>query len=242
MARIQPYQPLLLRISHGLSGILAIISLVSGFLVYNTFDKRFGKIPIPKINPIQDIHGTAGLLFLLILPAFVIYSFHAGKKRLLQPDSLQKLSQFNRPIWWVSLQRLVNTFMIFAAVLAVISGRMMKEEWLPLGELNHIWYSFHLISWVIMFFCLAVHVLISAKVGGLPLLLSMFSWKFSPTDTPKNWLMHLQEWWTNFDNFAEEWKQLISSNLALRCLEGLVLLGIIVAFLLPLFSFSGNIN
>ena len=136
MTRSVPYQPLIFRILHGVTGILVIGAIISGFLVYNTFDKRFGYIPIPKINPIQDIHGTFGVFFLILLPFFAVYSFHAGKKRLLQADSIQKLTQFGKPIWWVSVQRLVNTKMLFAAVLAVISGRMMKEEWLPTGEFD----------------------------------------------------------------------------------------------------------
>jgi hypothetical protein len=241
MTRSAPYQPLLLRILHGVSGILVIAAIITGFLVYNTFDKRFGKLPIPKIDPIQDIHGTAGLFFLLLLPAFALYSFHAGQKRLLQPDSIQKLSQFNKPIWWVSLQRLANTLMIIASILAVISGRMMKEEWLPIGELDHIWYYFHLMAWLIMVCCLAIHLLMSAKVGGAPLLLSMFSWKFRTEDSPKNWVSRLRVWWDNFpNNLSAEINQLIQSNLGLRIIEVFVLLGILSAFVLPLFFAAGE--
>lgn len=243
MTRSAPYQPLLLRILHGLSGILVIAAIITGFLVYNTFDKRFGKIPIPKIDPIQDIHGTAGLFFLLLLPVFAVYSFHAGERRLLQPDSIQKLTQVGKPIWWVSLQRLANTLMIIASVLAVISGRMMKEEWLPIGELDHTWYYFHLIAWVIMVCSLAIHLLMSAKVGGAPLLLSMFSWRFNSKDSPRNWLSHLRDWWSNFPNYFSnlrvEINQLMQNNLSLRIIEVVVLAGIIAAFLLPLF-FSGE--
>jgi thiosulfate reductase cytochrome b subunit len=234
MTRSAPYQPLFLRIIHGVNGILVIAAIITGFLVYNTFDKRFGSIPIPKIDPIQGIHGTAGLFFLLLLPAFALYSFHAGERRLLQPDSIQRLSQFNKPIWWVSLQRLANTLMLIASVLAVVSGRMMKEEWLPVGELDHIWYYFHLTAWVIMVCCLAIHLLMSAKVGGAPLLLSMFSWQFRPEDS------RLRGWWGNFpNNLSEKFNQLMQSNLVLRIIEVFVLLGIIAAFVLPLF-FSGG--
>lgn len=240
MTRSAPYQPLFLRIIHGVNGILVIAAIITGFLVYNTFDKRFGSIPIPKIDPIQGIHGTAGLFFLLLLPAFALYSFHAGERRLLQPDSIQRLSQFNQPIWWVSLQRLANTLMLIASVLAVVSGRMMKEEWLPVGELDHIWYYFHLTAWVIMVCCLAIHLLMSAKVGGAPLLLSMFSWQFRPEDSPKNWFSRLRGWWGNFpNNLSEKFNQLMQSNLVLRIIEVFVLLGIIAAFVLPLF-FSGG--
>ncbi|HYW19428.1 MAG TPA: cytochrome b/b6 domain-containing protein [Nodularia sp. (in: cyanobacteria)] len=240
MSRSAPYQPLLLRILHGISGILVITAIITGFLVYNTFDLRFGKIPIPKIDPIQDIHGTVGLFFLLLLPAFALYSFHAGEKRLLQPDSIQKLTQVGKPIWWVSLQRIVNTLMLIASVLVVISGRMMKEEWLPIGELDHIWYYFHLIAWVIMVCCLAIHLLMSAKVGGAPLLLTMLSGKFRPEDSPRNWYSRLRIWLGNVShNFTPGINQLIQSNFYLRIIEVVLLVGIIAAFVLPLF-FSGG--
>ncbi|MGV0107203.1 hypothetical protein NSTCB13_06062 [Nostoc sp. DSM 114160] len=53
MTRSAPYQPLLLRILHGLSGILVIAAIITGFLVYNTYDRRFGGISFPQIG---DIH------------------------------------------------------------------------------------------------------------------------------------------------------------------------------------------
>jgi hypothetical protein len=240
MNRSAPYQPLIFRILHGISGILGIGAIISGFLVYNTFDKRFGYIPIPKINPIQDIHGTLAVFFLILLPFFAVYSFHAGKRRLLQPDSIQNLTQFGKPIWWISLQRLVNTKMLLAAVLAVVSGRMMKEEWLPLGELDHVWYYAHLIAWVIIIFCLAIHVLMSAKVGGAPLLLSILSWKFRPEDSSTNWYSRLCVWLGNFShNLREEINQFMKGGLLLQIIEVIVLGGIISAFILPLF-FSGG--
>ena len=240
MTRSAPYQPLIFRILHGVTGILVIGAIISGFLVYNTFDKRFGYIPIPKINPIQDIHGTFGVFFLILLPFFAVYSFHAGKKRLLQADSIQKLTQFGKPIWWVSLQRLVNTKMLFAAVLAVISGRMMKEEWLPTGEFDHIWYYVHLIAWLIMICFLAIHVLMSAKVGGVPLLLSILSWKFRAEDNPLSWYSRLCGWLSNFyDNIQGEINQFMAGSLLLKIIEVIVLAGIIAAFILPLFL-SGN--
>ena len=241
MSRSAPYQPLLLRVLHGINGILVITSIITGFLVYNTFDGRFGQVLIPRIDPIQDIHGTVALFFLLLLPAFVLYSFHAGERRLLQPDSIQNLTQVGQPIWWLSLQRIINTLMLLSSVLAVISGRMMKEEWLPTRELDHLWYYCHLIAWVIMVCSLAIHILMSAKVGGAPLLLSMWSWKFRPGDSPKNWYSRLRSWLGNFpiNNFSNQINQLIQRNFSLRIIEGVVLLGIIAAFVLPLF-FSGG--
>lgn len=123
--------------------------------------------------------------------------------------------------------------MLIASVLAVTSGRMMKEEWLPIGELDHIWYSFHLIAWVIMVCCLAIHILMSTKVGGAPLLLSMMSWKFRPEESPKNWYSRFRIWLGNFPNNFR-----VENNLSLRIIEAIVFLGIIAAFVSPLFFYG----
>ncbi len=240
MPRSAPYQPLLLRILHGLSGILVIAAIITGFLVYNTYDRRFGGIPFPQIGDIQGIHGTFALCFLLLLPAFALYSFHAGQKRLVQSDSWRQLTQIGKPIWWVSLQRLANTLMLIAAVLAVNSGRMMKEEWLPAGQLDHIWYSLHLSAWVVMVCCVAIHVLMSTKVGGAPLLLSMFSRKFRPEDSPAEWSSRFRAWLTSLQtNLGAGMNNFMQNNFYLRIIEVIVLGGILTAFVLPVF-FPGS--
>ncbi len=192
MSRSRPYQPLLLRLLHALNALIAILAIVTSFWVYNTFDGRFGQLPLPRINDIIGIHGTFGLTFLFIMPALALYSFHAGQKRLVQPDSFNQLTQVGKPIWWYSLHRIVNTAILLAATFALISGRMIKEEWLPTGELNHIWYQLHLAAWVILVFCLAIHLLMSAKVGGLPLIVSMFDRKYRPNDSPAVWLRKIR--------------------------------------------------
>ncbi|MBH8551884.1 cytochrome b/b6 domain-containing protein [Nostocaceae cyanobacterium CENA357] len=237
MSRYTRYQPFLLRILHGVSGILAIAAIITGFLVYNTFDGRFGKILIPRVDAIIDIHGTFAVMFFAALPAFALYSFHAGNKRLLQEDSLKNLTQVGKPIWWVSLQRIANTLMLIASVLAVVSGRMMKEEWLPIGELNHSWYYLHLSAWIVIVCCLAIHILISSKVGGLPLLVSMFLLKVRPEDSPSYWLNRVRNWWSNlsanFGTAISNWQQ---NNLPLKIIEVIVVVGMIAALILPLFA------
>jgi len=75
----------------------------------------------------------------------------------------------------------------------VISGKFMDETWLPQGQLQHVAYSLHLISWATMGVCLAVHILMSAKVGGVPLLLSMSSLKVRLDDHPKFWFQQLRD-------------------------------------------------
>lgn len=184
----KPYQPLLLRLLHGLNGAIALLAILTAFLVYNTYDGRFGKVPVPRIADIIGIHGTFGKLLLLgVMPAFALYSFFAGKKRLVQPDSFGKLTQLGKPIWWYSLHRIVNTLMLLALTFAIASGSMVKEEWLPAGELTQVWYYLHLSGWVVLVSCLLMHLLMSAKVGGLPLILSMFDVAYRREDSPAAW-------------------------------------------------------
>jgi thiosulfate reductase cytochrome b subunit len=182
MATPRPYQPLLLRILHGINGLLVLGALITGFWVYNTYDGRFGRIALPTLPDIQGLHGTIALTFLLFFPLFAIYSFHAGQKRLIQPDTLKQLAQISQPVGWISLHRVANTLILIASVLALISGRLMKEEWLPRGEFYHVAYSTHLLAWLTLAICLLLHILMGARVGGLPLLLSMMDSKARPND------------------------------------------------------------
>jgi Prokaryotic cytochrome b561 len=221
MAPVRPYQPALLRILHSAAALLTISALVSGFWVYNTYDKRWGTIALPTLPDIQGIHGTIALTFLLLLPLFALYSFHLGDRRLLQEQSLGQLNQFGKPAWWIAVHRLANTLMLLAVTGAVITGRMMKEEWLPAGQLDRPWYLAHLVAWVGVFMSLALHVLLGAKVGGVPLLSSMFQWKTRTDDQPRSWLAGIR---------------VKPSSLILKIIEVIVLGGIAIAFVLPVFN------
>jgi hypothetical protein len=194
------YQPLILRIVHVSSAIVAILAIVSSFLVYNTFDGRIIRLSLPKINDIIGIHGTFGLTFLLIFPTLAIYSFFAGEKLLINTNSLQQLTKFGKPAWWYSLHRISNTLMLFAATWSLISGRMMKEEWLPTGELDHFWYYCHLSGWLVLVICLLLHLATILKVGGVPLIVSMVSWQFTPEDSPNLWQQKIKELLAKFKN------------------------------------------
>jgi hypothetical protein len=194
MTGSRPYQPFLLRLLHNANALFVIGAIVTGYWVYNTYDGRFGKLPLPAIPTIIGLHGTFGLCFFLVIPAFAIYSFHAGRRRLIQPDTFQQLSQLNKPIGQYSLHRIVNTVMLLAATLAVVSGRMMQEAWLPAGQLNHVWYLLHLFAWLMMVICLATHLLMSAKVGGVPLLTAMLDVRFRPEDSPALWATRSRDW------------------------------------------------
>jgi cytochrome b561 len=178
-----PYQPVLLRLLHSLNSFLILAALITGFWVYNTYDGRLGKLLLPKIGGIIDIHGTLGLVLLFVLPIFALYSFRNGQKRLIQPNSFSELAQVNRPVWWLGLQRITNTGILLAASFSLLTGRMMKEDWLPDGDLDQAWYLLHLTGWSVMAACLFIHLLTHLKVGGVPLLLSMKSLKVQPEDS-----------------------------------------------------------
>lgn len=218
MSRTAPYQPVLLRLLHSAIALLVFGSLITGFMVYDRYDKRFGTLNLPIIRDTQGIHGTIALAFLCLLPLFAIYCFHIGDRRLIQKESLKQLQEVGKPIWWISLQRFANSLLLLSATFAVITGRMMQEEWLPTGEFNHVWYIGHLIAWLLMIVSIAIHLLMSAKVGGLPLLLSIYNWKIRPEDMPKFWLRGFK---------------IKPSTTFLFIFEVLVIGGIAIAFILP---------
>jgi hypothetical protein len=116
--------------------------------------------------------------------------------------------------------------MLVAAGIAVITGRMMKEAWLPAGELNHGWYLAHLAAWLGVFISLALHVLMGAKVGGAPLLMSMFEWGIRSPDKLQFW--RLDFWQQGVKKYPE--------GIVLKVLEGVILGLIFLAFILPIFN------
>jgi len=221
MAPARPYQSLLLRLLHGAMALLTLLAIASGFWVYNTYDGRWGTLPLPESYYTQDIHGTGALTLFIVLFPFALYCFHLGDRRLWSDQSWESLQRSGTPGFWLALQRLANTLMILALTVAVITGRMMQESWLPQGELNHLPYLLHLLGWLGVIFCLACHVLCSAKVGGLPLLQSMVVWGRRGQDNPQQWLKALR------------WRL---SSKSLQWLEWLILAGLALALVVPLFA------
>ncbi|MBF2065782.1 MAG: cytochrome b/b6 domain-containing protein [Calothrix sp. C42_A2020_038] len=196
MPRSKPYQPFLLRLLHGVNALLIIGATITGFLVYDSWDGRFGSLAITRTNrELIDIHGTFGFLISFVaLPIFLIYCWNAGRNRLVQSNTLQQLSRVGTPVWWYALQRITNTLMLVAALLSVISGKFQDENWLPQGELNHVAYYVHLLAWVVIVLALLMHILMSIKVGGLSLLVSMFDTKYRPDDSPRLWRQKIVDW------------------------------------------------
>jgi hypothetical protein len=219
MSQSRPYQPALLRILHTAVAILIVSALVSGFWVYNTYDKRWGSLALPKLYDIQGIHGTIALTFFILFPFFAFYSFHLGDRRLVQAQSFSQLKQVGKPVWWVSIHRFANTIMLLATTVSIVTGRMMQEKWLPSGELTQPWYLAHLLGWVCVLLSLALHVLMGVKVGGISLLISMFHWQVQDGDAPRTWWQGMK------------FKQL---NWVLKMIEGIVVIGFLMALLLPI--------
>ena len=227
------YQPFLLRLLHGLTGLFLILAVLSAFWTYNTYDGRWGTIPLPSYKAIEGVHGTFGLYTLLIFPAFVVYAFNRGKHRLVESKSLSKLThQIGRPAWWYILSRFCNTFTLIALTFALFSGKMMDETWLPTGELEHFWYYGHLVSWVVVVVAIALHLLMNAKIGGTPFLLSMMTWKFRAQDSPRLWKNHIAAWWSNFQ--LETWSTWGARLSARPKLEIAIWLSLIAAWLISL--------
>ena len=231
--RTRPYQPLLLRLLHGLNGIFLIAAILTAFWTYDVYDGRWGKLSLPPYQIIEGVHGTFGLYTLLIFPAFVIYSFHRTKKPLTQSIGRTKAAQVGTPLWWYCLSRFTNLLSLVALTLALVSGKMMDETWLPKGALNHRWYYVHLISWVVVTGAIALHLLLKAKVGGAPLILSVLDWQFVPTDSPKYWRSHVANWWGY--TCSKPWIYWLSRLPSLAPLEMIILGSLLGAWIGSLF-------
>jgi hypothetical protein len=231
MKKTQLYQPFLFRLLHGLIGIFSLMAMVTGFWIYNTFDGRWGQLILPKWDGILQVHSIFGILSFLVCPLFVIYAFNAGKKRLIQKKSWSQLSQFGTKIGWFSWHRLINTFILIFLVFALFTGQMMNEDWLPNGELNHQWYLAHLICWIIFIISLALHLLLSVKVGGIALIFTMLNYRYRQQDSPRYWPEHISQWLRD-EPLPKRLKNWWHSPSFLKYLEILILVTLVSAKLI----------
>jgi hypothetical protein len=231
----QPYQPLLLRLLHGVTAIFLIAAIITAFWTYNTFDGRWGQLPLPKFTEIESIHGTFALFTLLVFPLFAVYALRQGRARLVQPNSLHHLKQTNQPIWGYTLNRIGNTLTLLALTFALFSGKMMDSNWLPRGELNHAWYYAHLISWLVMVASLSLHLLLNARQGGLSLLVSMFKGGWRGSESPRYWPQRLRAWWQT--GRSQLWIRYWQAPPLFLGLEWGILISLIAAWLIPLFAY-----
>lgn len=167
MGMVRPYQPSLLRLLHGAMVLLVPLAWLSGLFVYVNHDARFGSLSWRPAGDWIDLHGTIGVLLWPLALLFGLYAFTLGRARLNQP---------------------ANAGALFALALAVGSGKLMNEDWLRTGQLNHIVYSLHLLAWLLVAAAVSWHVLAIVVRGGVPLARSMFQLKLRSNDLPRDWV------------------------------------------------------
>ena len=93
MSKTQPYQPFLLRLFHGINALLVIACVITGFLVYDSWDGRFGKVGLTiKNRSLIDVHGTFAFVLFFVFLGFLIVSIKLGRSRLVKSDDWQKLT------------------------------------------------------------------------------------------------------------------------------------------------------
>lgn len=76
-----PYQPSLLRLLHGLTALLVGLCWFTGLALYSQFDGRWGRIPL-RLPEVIDLHGSLGLVLLLVSLPFGAYAVSLGRGRL----------------------------------------------------------------------------------------------------------------------------------------------------------------
>ena len=91
----------------------------------------------------------------------------------------------------------------------------------------------HLLAWAIVVLCIALHVLMNARVGGSALLMSILNWRFRKSDHPALWSVHILEWLSDLRlNQPPNW---LRSNSTLIALEAFVLTSLGAAWIIPLY-------
>lgn len=165
-AMARPYQPSLLRLLHGGTALLVLGCWLSGLFVYSRYDGRWGRLPFTPAGDWIDIHGLIGVGLLVLALPFVGYAFTLGRSR---------------------LRRLTNSLTLAVLAVALGTGKLMEEDWLREGQLDHVVYALHLLGWLLIVLAVLVHVGDSLRLGGWPLLNSMASPALKKGDLPGDW-------------------------------------------------------
>ena len=82
-----------------------------------------------------------------------------------------------------------------------------------------------------MFGCLAVHLLMSARIGSVPLLLSMVDLKYRFSDRPSLLLQNLRLWVAPAQAVASIKNHISASNIILLVAEVVVAIGTVFAWI-----------
>jgi hypothetical protein len=170
MARPIPYQPSLLRLLHGITAILVPLAWLSGLVVLANHDGRWFRLPFAVPGEWIDIHGTVGALLWPVALLFVVYAIGVGRVRLRQA---------------------ANTAALLGLVLAVGSGKLMQEDWLRTGQLDHLAYHLHLVAWMLITGAVIWHVGSVLRRGGVRFAASMGQLHVRDNDGPRHWAAQL---------------------------------------------------
>ena len=161
-----PYQPSLLRLVHGGTGIGVLGAWVSGVLIYSAYDGRWGKLPFQPAGDWIEWHGYLGLVLLLPAIGLALYSVSLGRQR---------------------LGRASNAMPLIALALTLVSGVFMEGDWLEGGHLQATVYSLHLTGWFLLSLSLLAHLAGLLRRGGWPLAGSILSLAVRRGDGPGAW-------------------------------------------------------
>jgi hypothetical protein len=170
-AMAKPYQPSLLRLLHGATGLLVGAAWLSGLVLLLTLDRRWGALPFALPGEWVDIHGMIGVALLPIGAIFGAYAITIGRHR---------------------LGKATNLVPLLARLLALISGKLMQEDWLRDGQLHKTIYSLHLSAWLLMAIAVILHLIGVLRRGHWPLVQSMLHLGWRPNDSPTHWWGQLQ--------------------------------------------------
>lgn len=152
---------------------LVPLAWLSGLLVYATHDGRWGHLPWQIGGDWIDIHGTVGVVLWPLALLFALYALTLGRAR---------------------LNKAPNAVALCALALAVISGKLMNEDWLRSGELDHLVYDLHVLSWLLIAITVIWHLAGVLRRGGMALARSMFRFELRNNDHPWHWPMQWKRW------------------------------------------------
>ncbi|MEL6815168.1 MAG: cytochrome b/b6 domain-containing protein [Cyanobacteria bacterium J06598_3] len=205
MPKSRPYQPLIFRLIHALHGCLVLASVTTGFWMYNTWDHRLVKLPLPEAETnLLSIHHQIGEILTPFVAIFLLYSLVAGRRRLIQPKSIPQLAKPTKPAGQYALHRLVNTGLLGMLLLSMVSARQFGgAKALIQGEWDNTWYNLHVFAWGSIVVLVCAHIMLALKVGGLPLVQSMIATQIRAKDQPAQWPQRLSTWYKSLLNKKE---------------------------------------
>lgn len=173
MPPVRPYQPSLFRLLHGTMILLVPLAWLSGFLVYSNHDGRWGRLGWSMPGNWIDIHGTIVVILWPLALLFGLYALSIGRARLNQA---------------------ANAAALLGLALAVGSGKLMEEDWLRNGQLDHAIYSLHLLAWLLIAGAVLWHLAALTKKGGTALATSVLQLKVRNNDLPQHWPNQVMRW------------------------------------------------